>query len=157
VDTSAEYILVMPAALPAIYGRLCRIRRMLNARKAASRGQATHTIQWNRLHRPTESHHRAGVEVLIRRGWISGPEADTFRAGLLTSAVRLLVVVVIKFVFSGGRSRCFEQVLSRGRLLPFRGEGRDESSGHPRIRSVAPASLHPGACSWPGRLPAGTV
>ena len=71
----------------------------------------THRKEWNGLHWLAQRNNWAGVEVLISKGRISGPEVDAYRerdeylekatwVGLLASAMLVLVIVLLKLVVS---------------------------------------------------------
>ena len=107
METNVENILAVAAAIPGVYGFICWIRRSFNAQRAARWVKETHREQWDELHWLARRNPWAGVEVLITKGLISGPEVDEFRArdeylekaswvGLLVAAVLLLAIVVLK-------------------------------------------------------------
>jgi hypothetical protein len=109
MNISVENVFVLAAALPGLYGFTCWIRRSINASRAARWVQRTHRDEWNDLHWLAKRNSWAGVEVLIKKGLISGPEVKEFRVrdesleratwvGLFISAVLLLVIVVLKGV-----------------------------------------------------------
>jgi len=111
MDTTVENILAVVAAMPGVYGFICLIRRSFNAQRAARLVKDTHQEEWNKLHWLAQRNSWAGVEVLISKGLISGPQVDEYRArdeylekatwvGLLISAILLLVIVVLKYVSS---------------------------------------------------------
>ena len=111
MDTTVENILAVSAALPGLYGFVCWIRRSFNAQKAARWVKGNHREEWNSLHWLAQRNPWAGVEVLITKGSISGPEMDEYRArdeylekatwvGLFISAVLLLAIFVLKYVVS---------------------------------------------------------
>ena len=111
MDTTTENILAVAAALPGLYGFVCWIRRGFNARRAARWARSNHEEEWNSLHWLAKRNRWAGVEVLITKGLISGPEAEKYRArdeylekatwvGLFISAALLLVILVLKYVAS---------------------------------------------------------
>ena len=111
MDATTENILAIAAALPGLYGFICWVRRGPNARRAAEGVKREHEQEWNNLHWLAKRNPRAGIEVLITKGLISGPEVEEYRArddylekatwvGLLTSAVLLLVVLVLEYVAS---------------------------------------------------------
>ena len=111
MDATVENILVVAAALPGLYGFVCLFRRSFNAQKAAGWVKANHRDEWNNLHWLAQRNSWAGIEVLISKGLISGPEVDKYRAqdeylekaiwaGLLVSALLLLVVVALKYISS---------------------------------------------------------
>jgi hypothetical protein len=111
MDTTTENILAVAAALPGLYGYVCWIRRGLNARKAARWARKNHAGAWNSLHWIAKRNHWAGVEALITKGLISGPEVEKYRArddylekatwvGLLLSAALLLIILALKYVSS---------------------------------------------------------
>jgi hypothetical protein len=109
MDASVENVFVVAAALPGLYGFICWVRRSINAQRAARWVQKTHSDEWNELHWLAKRNCWAGVEVLIKKGLISGTEVNEFRVrdesleratwvGLFISAVLLLVLVVLKGV-----------------------------------------------------------
>jgi len=111
MSTTAETILAVAAALPGLYGFVCWILRGFNARRAAGWARRNHEEEWNGLHWLAKRNHWAGVEVLITKGLISGPEVDRYRArdeylekatwiGILISMALLLVILVLKYVAS---------------------------------------------------------
>lgn len=111
MDTTTENILAMVAALPGLYGFVCWTRRGFNALKAAGWVRERHKENWNSLHWLGQRNPWAGVEALITKGLISGPEAEEYRArdeylekatwvGLFISAVLLLVILAVRFVAS---------------------------------------------------------
>jgi hypothetical protein len=111
LNTTVENILAVVAALPALYGFVCWIRRSFNAQKAARWARANHPEEWSSLHWLARRSSWAGVEALITKGLISGPEVDEYRArdeylekgtwvGLLISAVLLLAVFVLKYALA---------------------------------------------------------
>jgi hypothetical protein len=111
MDTPTENILVVAAALPGLYGFVCWIRRGINAQKAAGWARGNHPEEWNNLHWLAQRNPWAGIEVLITKGLISGPEVEEYRArdeylekgiwvGLFISAILLLVILVLKYVVS---------------------------------------------------------
>ena len=111
MDTTTENILAVAAALPGLYGFVCWIRRGFNARRAAGWARRNHEEEWNSLHWLAKRNHWAGVEVLITKGLISGPEVEKYRTrdeylekatwvGLFISAILLLVILVLKYVAS---------------------------------------------------------
>lgn len=111
MDTTTENILAMVVALPALYGFICWMRRVFNARKAAKWVREKHEQEWNSLHWIAKRNPRAGVEALITKGSISGPVVKEFCTrdeylekaiwiGLFISAVMLLVILVLQFVVS---------------------------------------------------------
>ena len=111
MSTTAENILALIAALPALYGYVCWIRRIFNARKAAKWARERYEQEWNSLHWIAKRNPQAGVDVLIKKGLISGPEVEEYRThdeyfekatwiGLLISAVLVLVILALKFVAS---------------------------------------------------------
>ena len=111
METTVEYIFYLVAALPALYSVVCWFRRDFNARRAARWVKETHQEEWNKLHWLCKRNPWAGVEVLITKGSISGLEVDEYRArdeylekatwvGLFISAVLVLVILVLNYVFS---------------------------------------------------------
>jgi len=95
--------------MPGLYGVLCWIRRISNAAKAAKWVKVHYKAEWDSLHWLAKRNAWAGVQVLISKGLISGPEVADFAArdeklergtwvGLFVSAFLLLLVVVIKLV-----------------------------------------------------------
>jgi hypothetical protein len=112
MDTTTENILVVAAALPGLYGFVCWIRRTFNAQKAAGWVRRNHPEEWKNLHWLAQRNPWAGVEVLITKGLISGPEVEEYSArddylekrtwvGLCISAVLLLVILVLKGILEG--------------------------------------------------------
>lgn len=94
--------------MPGVYGFICWIRRSFNAQRMARWVRKAHEEEWNNLHWLARRNTWAGVEVLITKGLISGPEVSEFRArdeylekatwvGLLLSAVLTLAIVVWKY------------------------------------------------------------
>lgn len=111
MDTTTENIIAMAAALPGLYGIVCWIRRGFNARKAAGWIRKKHEKEWKTLHWLAKRNPRAGIEALITKGLISGPEVEEYRIrdeylekatwiGLFISAVLLLVIHALQFVVS---------------------------------------------------------
>lgn len=111
MDTGIENILAVAAALPALYGFVCWIRRFFNTQKAAGWIKGNHPQEWNSLHWLAQRNLWAGVEILITKGLISGPEIEEYRsrdeylekatwAGLFVSAILLFVILVLKYVAS---------------------------------------------------------
>jgi len=111
MGTTVENIFAVAAAMPGVYGFICLIRRSFNAQRAARLVKDTHQEEWNNLHWLAQRNSWAGVEVLISKGLISGQQVDEYRArdeylekatwvGLLISAILLLVIFVLKYVFS---------------------------------------------------------
>lgn len=111
MDTNTENILAMVAVLPALYGIVCWIRRGFNARKAARWVRKKYKEEWNSLHWITKRNSHAGVEALITKGLISGPEVEEYHTrdeylekatfiGILISLVLLLGIRVLEFVVS---------------------------------------------------------
>ncbi|MDH3637598.1 MAG: hypothetical protein OES09_03955 [Gammaproteobacteria bacterium] len=107
MGTTVENILVLAAALPGVYGFLCWLRRNINAQRAATWVKEHHRTEWNGLHWLAKRNPWAGVEALIKKGLISGPEVNEFRArdeylekatwvGLFISALLLLSIIVLK-------------------------------------------------------------
>jgi hypothetical protein len=111
METTTENILAMVAALPALYGLICWVRRGFNARKAARWVRRKHRQEWNNLHWIAKRNPWAGVEALITKGLLSGPEVEEYRTrdeylekaswiGLFISAVLLLSILTLQFVVS---------------------------------------------------------
>lgn len=109
MNTTVENILALIAGIPAVYGFICWIRRSLNASSAAAWVKKTYPDEWNGLHWLARRNPGAGIQVLVAKGLISGPEVDEFRArdeylekatwiGLLVTAVLLLVIAVWKYL-----------------------------------------------------------
>ena len=67
MDTTVENILAVVAAMPAVYGFTCWIRRSFNAQRAARLVKDTHPEEWNKLHWLAQRNSWAGVEVLITK------------------------------------------------------------------------------------------
>ncbi len=104
-----ENIALVAAALPGLYGFLCWVRRNIHAQRTAEWVKATHREEWNGLHWLAKRNSWAGIEVLIKKGLLSGPEVSAFRsrdeylekatwAGLFISALLLLFIFVLKVV-----------------------------------------------------------
>jgi hypothetical protein len=111
MGATAETVLAAAAALPGLYGIACWLRRGFNARKAAAWVMQNHPEEWQSLHWLARRHPRAGVEVLVTKGLISGPEVEEYRAldqylekatwvGLFVSAALLSVIVALKIIAS---------------------------------------------------------
>ena len=111
MGTTTQNILAMAAALPGLYGFVCWIRRSFNARKAARWVREHYEEEWRGLHWLAQRHPWAGVQVLITKGLISGPEVERYRArdeylekatwvGLFISAVLLFVILALRSVVS---------------------------------------------------------
>jgi hypothetical protein len=80
MGTTVENIFAVAAAMPGVYGFICLIRRSFNAQRAARLVKDTHQEEWNNLHWLAQRNSWAGVEVLISKGLISGPQVDEYRA-----------------------------------------------------------------------------
>ena len=104
---TTENILALVAALPGLYSVFCWVRRIINAAKAAKWVKEHYSAEWDSLHWLAKRNAWAGVEVLVSRGLISGPEVTEFNAqdekleqatwvGLFISAALLLLVVLLK-------------------------------------------------------------
>ena len=111
MDNITENILAITAAIPCLHGIICWIRRSFNSRKTARWIREKYEQEWNSLHWIAKRNPQAGIEVLITKGLISGPEVDKYRArneylekatwiSIFISAVLLLVVHVLKFAVS---------------------------------------------------------
>jgi hypothetical protein len=111
MSVTLENVLVVAAALPSLYGGLCWVRRGNNARRMANWVKENHAQAWRELHWLARLHDWAGVEVLIKKGLITGDEVKHFRerderlerctwSGLLISAALLLVLAVTEYVGS---------------------------------------------------------
>jgi hypothetical protein len=111
MNSPVETILVAAAALPGLYAFICWARRNIHAGRMAKWARETHRDQWESLHWLGRAHGASGIEVLITKGLISGPEVNKFRArddylekatwvGLLISALLLLVIALLKFIGS---------------------------------------------------------
>jgi hypothetical protein len=111
MDTTTENILAIVAAVPGFYGFVCWIRRGANARMAAKWVRKNYEKEWNSLHWLAKRNPWAGVEVLITKGLISGPEVEKYRArdeylekatwvGLLLSAILVLTFLALYYVLS---------------------------------------------------------
>ena len=109
MDTIVENIALVAAALPGFYGFICWIRRHMHAQRTAEWVKANHREEWDSLHWLAKRNAWAGIEVLIKKGLLSGPEMSSFRSrdeylekaawvGLLISALLLLFVLVLKVV-----------------------------------------------------------
>jgi len=97
--------------LPGLYGFICWVRRYINAQRTAEWVKATHREEWDGLHWLAKRNSWAAVEVLIKKGLLSGQEVSAFRVrdeylekatwvGLITSALLLLVIIVFKGVIA---------------------------------------------------------
>lgn len=111
LDMTVEDLIMIAAAGPGVYGFICWLRRSFHARKVARGLRETYREEWNSLHWVARRNPLAGIEVLISKGLISGPEVDDFIArdeylekatwiGLLISAVLLLVIALWKYAAS---------------------------------------------------------
>lgn len=111
MESAVEVVAATLAALPGLYGLTSWIRRVINARRAAGWVKATWPDEWNTLHWLAQRHPWAGIEVLVTKGLISGPEIDDYRArdeslelatwlGLLASAVLLLIIAAVRYLFT---------------------------------------------------------
>lgn len=111
MDTTTENIIAISIALPGLYGIFCSIRRSFNARKMAGWLREKHEKEWNNLHWVAKRNSRAGVETIITKGSISGPEVEEYCKhdeylekatwiGLLISAILLFIILVMQFVVS---------------------------------------------------------
>lgn len=111
MSVTVENVLLIAAALPSFYGCLCWVRRGNNARRMANWVKHNHAQAWRELHWLARLHNWAGVEVLIKKGLITGDEVEHFRErderletctwlGLLISAALLLVLAVGEYVGS---------------------------------------------------------
>jgi hypothetical protein len=109
--TPIENIVLVAASLPGLYGFLCWVRRNINAQRTAAWIKATHREEWNSLHWLAKRNSWAGIEVLIKKELISGPEVCVFRArdeylekatwvGLFISALLLLFIIILKGVIA---------------------------------------------------------
>lgn len=94
-------------SLPGLYGFICFFRRMINAKRAADWVKSNYQAEWNSLHWLARRSNWAGVEVLVSKGLISGPELEQFRTkdedlekatwvGMFISAALLFVVVIVR-------------------------------------------------------------
>ncbi len=106
-----EILIAAIAVLPAVYGIACWIRRAVNALRMAAWVKRQYPEQWNGLHWLAKRHNQAGINVLISKGLIAGPEVDAWRRrdermekhtwlGLFGSAVLLLVLLIAKYLFT---------------------------------------------------------
>lgn len=104
---SVNTVIATAISLPGLYGFICFFRRMINAKRAADWVRKNHQAEWNSLHWIARRSNWAGVEVLVSKGLISGPELEKFRkkdedlekatwVGLFISAALLFVIVIIK-------------------------------------------------------------
>ena len=109
MNTTTENVIAAIAAVPGLYGFICWTRRGINARMAAKWVRKNYPKEWNSLHWLAKRNPWAGVEVLITKGLISGPEVEEYRArdeyfkkttwvGLLLSAVLLLIFLAVHYV-----------------------------------------------------------
>ena len=101
---STSNVIAVVISLPGLYAFACFLRRMINAKQAADWVRKHHQNEWNSIHWVARRSNWAGVEVLVRKGLVSGPELETFRrkdenlekatwVGLIISATLLLAVV----------------------------------------------------------------
>lgn len=78
----------------------------MNTLKTAKWVRENHREEWSNLHWSAKQVPWAGIEVLITKGLISGPEVNQFRArdeyfgkamwiGLLISALLLAVILIV--------------------------------------------------------------
>jgi hypothetical protein len=106
-----ELIIAMVGILPAAYGIACWIRRSINTLRMAQWVRQNYRQQWQELHWLARRHNQAGINVLITKGLISGPEVDAWRRrdeqlekgtwlGLFGSALLLLVLLTVKYLFT---------------------------------------------------------
>ena len=104
---SADTLIAATISLPGLYGFVCFFRRMINARRAADWVRKHHQAEWDNLHWIARRSNWAGVEVLLSKGLISGPEIEAFRnkdeglekatwTGLFITAALLLLIIVSK-------------------------------------------------------------
>ncbi len=111
MDTTLENILLVAAAMPAAYGFSCWIRRVFSAQRTAKWVKETHREEWDKLHWLAKRNAWAGIETLITKGLISGPQVNEFQArdeylekatwlGILVTAVLLLAIIVWKYAVS---------------------------------------------------------
>jgi hypothetical protein len=109
--TTVESISGGIAAVPGMYGLVCWIRRSFHAQRMARRVRETHEEQWKELHWLTRRNPWAGIEVLVSKGLISGPEVNEYRArdeylgkatwaGFLVSAALLLAIILGKIAIT---------------------------------------------------------
>ena len=105
-----EYVFVAVAALPALYGLTCWVRGTLNTLRTAKWARENHRAAWDGLPWLAKQLPWSGIEALITKGLISGPEVDRFRArdeyfekalwaGILGSALLAAIGLVIKAIF----------------------------------------------------------
>ena len=108
MSVTLEDILALVAALPGLYGCFCWVRRGNNARRMAKWVKENHPAAWRELHWLARLNDWAGIEVLIKKGMITGPEVKHFRErdesletrtwlGLLISAGLLLTVALAQY------------------------------------------------------------
>jgi len=101
---STSNVIAVVISLPGLYAFACFLRRMINAKQAADWVREHHKNAWNSIHWIARRSNWAGVEVLVSKGMVSGPEIETFRrkdenlekatwGGLILSAALLLAVV----------------------------------------------------------------
>lgn len=111
MSVTLENIPLIAAALPSLYGCSCWVRRGNNARRMADWVKENHAGAWRELHWLARLNDWAGVEVLIKKGLITGPEVKHFRdrdesletrtwLGLLISAGLLLMLALAEYVGS---------------------------------------------------------
>lgn len=101
---SANSVIAIVIVLPGLYAIVCVFRRIINAKQAADWVRLHFSSEWDSLHWVTRHANWAGVETLISKGLISGPEVERFRlkdehleratwVGLFISAALLFLVV----------------------------------------------------------------
>ena len=109
--STTETAIAVAISLPGLYGFICFFRRMINSKRTADWVRRNHPAEWNSLHWLARRSNWAGVEVLVNKGLISGPELARFRTkdedlekatwvGLFISAALLFVVVVARTLAS---------------------------------------------------------
>jgi hypothetical protein len=110
MSTTLEYSLVAVATLPGLYGLICWVRRTLNTLKTAKWVRENYGEEWNKLHWLAKQFPWAGIEALVTKGRISGPEVNRFRVrdeyfekatwiGPLVSVLLLAVILVMRDLF----------------------------------------------------------
>jgi hypothetical protein len=109
LGTTVENISVIVAAIPGLWSFVCWARRSIHAQKMMNRIKKTNPQVWNQLPTLGRLHSSAGVDLLVTKGLIQGPEVNKFLEqdeylekstwlGLLISAVLLFLVALLKFI-----------------------------------------------------------
>lgn len=103
--------MLLVAALPALCGFLCLVLRAINARKTALWVRTHYPAHWNGLHALARHHAWAAVEILIKKGLLSGDKIAEFRRrdeqlekcswlGVLSSALLILMFALFSSAFA---------------------------------------------------------